>query len=315
MAAASASASAVKRLFSPQSTAVGWIGTGVMGKSMVGHLLNAGFKCHVYSRTLEKALPLQEKGAIIHSTPAAVASQSDVVFTMVGLPSDVRQVILGDDGVLNNMKPSGVIVDMTTSEPSLAREIYELAKTKQVDSVDAPVSGGDIGARNATLSIMCGGEEHVVEELKELFKFLGTARYMGAAGSGQHTKMTNQILISTMMIGACEGLLYASRAGLDLNQVIAAVGSGAAGSWTINNLGPRIVNRNFEPGFFVEHFIKDLGIALDESKKMGLSLPGLALANQLYLAVQAQGFGKKGTHALALALETLNGIQHQQPKP
>jgi 3-hydroxyisobutyrate dehydrogenase len=199
---------------------------------------------------------------------------------------------------------------MTTSEPSLAREIYEAAKGKGVASLDAPVSGGDVGARNAALSIMVGGEAEVVEAVRPLMACMGkTIVHQGPAGAGQHTKMVNQILIATNMIGVCEALLYSCKAGLDLKTVLQSVGGGAAASWSLNNLGPRIIDRNFEPGFFVEHFIKDMGIALDEAKRMNLALPGLALANQLYLAVQAEGFGRKGTHALMLALEHLSNVK------
>jgi 3-hydroxyisobutyrate dehydrogenase len=203
-----------------------------------------------------------------------------------------------------------VLVDMTTSEPSLAREIYEKALGKGVASVDAPVSGGDAGARNAALSIMVGGDAEVVEAVRPLLECLGkTVVHQGPAGAGQHTKMVNQILIASYMVGVCEALLYAYKAGLDVETVLKSVGGGAAASWSLNNLGPRINKRDFEPGFFVEHFIKDMGIALDEAKKMNLSLPGLALAHQLYLAVQAQGYGRKGTQALMLALESLSAVK------
>ena len=193
---------------------------------------------------------------------------------------------------------------------SLAREIHEAARAKGVGSVDAPVSGGDVGAKNAALSIMVGGDAEVVDAVRPLLECMGkTIVHQGPAGAGQHTKMVNQVLIASNMIGVCEALLYGYKAGLDLKTVLQSVGSGAAGSWSLNNLGPRIIQRNFEPGFFVEHFIKDMGIALDEAKRMGLSVPGLALANQLYLAVQAQGWGRKGTHALMLALERLSNFR------
>src|SRR5205823_4975214 len=203
-----------------------------------------------------------------------------------------------------------ILVDMTTSEPSLAREIYETAKAKGVHSVDAPVSGGDVGAKNAALSIMVGGDADTIEAVKPCFECMGKAIIrQGGPGAGQHTKMVNQILIASYMVGVCEALLYAYKSGLDPTTVLQSVGGGAAASWSLNNLGPRIIDRNFEPGFFVEHFIKDMGIALDEARRMGLSLPGLALANQLYLAVQAQGYGRKGTHALLLALEQLSNVK------
>ncbi|HMF12231.1 MAG TPA: NAD(P)-dependent oxidoreductase, partial [Gemmataceae bacterium] len=229
---------------------------------------------------------------------------------IVGFPRDVREVFLGQSGALAGSRPGTVLVDMTTSEPSLAREIYDASKAKGVASIDAPVSGGDVGAKNAALSIMVGGDAETVEAVRPLFECMGkTIVHQGPAGAGQHTKMVNQVLIATSMIGVCEALLYGYKAGLDLKTVLQSVGGGAAASWSLNNLGPRIIDRNFEPGFFVEHFIKDMGIALDEAKRMNLSLPGLALANQLYLAVQAQGYGRKGTHALMLALEHLSNVK------
>jgi 3-hydroxyisobutyrate dehydrogenase len=297
----------------PGKTKLGWIGTGVMGSSMAGHLLKAGFAVTVSSRTKSKAEALLSQGAKWADTPKAVAAASDVIFSIVGFPSDVRQVMLGPDGALAGSKSGNILVDMTTSEPALAVEIAQAAKSKGVHSVDAPVSGGDVGAKNATLSIMVGGEKDVVEALAPCFNAMGkTIVYQGAAGSGQHTKMVNQILIATNMIGVCEALLYGYKAGLDLPTVMQSVGSGAAGSWSLSNLGPRIMNNNFDPGFFVEHFIKDMGIALAEARQMGLSLPGLALAHQLYVAVKAQGYGRNGTHALELALAQLSGVNWRE---
>jgi 3-hydroxyisobutyrate dehydrogenase len=294
----------------PGTTRVGWIGTGVMGRWMCQHVMNQGFKATVYNRTRDKAQPLIDAGAVFADSPRAVAERSDVVFAIVGFPADVREVFLGSQGALVAGRPGMALVDMTTSDPSLAREIYELARAKGVASVDAPVSGGDVGARNATLSIMVGGDADAVERLRPLFECMGkTIVHQGQAGAGQHTKMVNQILIATNMIGVCEALLYGYKAGLDLKTVLQSVGGGAAASWSLNNLGPRIIDRNFEPGFFVEHFIKDMGIALAEAKRMQLSLPGLALANQLYLSVQAHGWGRKGTHALMLALENLSNVE------
>jgi 3-hydroxyisobutyrate dehydrogenase len=293
----------------PGKTRLGWIGTGVMGVSMCGHLIARGFSATVYNRTKAKAQPLFDKGAKWADSPKAVAESSDVVFSIVGFPADVREVILGDQGALAGSRAGMVLVDMTTSDPSLAVEIAERASAKGVHSVDAPVSGGDIGAREARLSIMIGGENDVVAALQPCFEAMGkTIIHQGAAGAGQHTKLTNQILIATNMIGVCEALLYAYRAGLDLNTVMQSVSPGAAGSWSLSNLGPRMINNNFDPGFFVEHFNKDMGLALSESKRMGLSMPGLALANQLYAAVKAQGQGRAGTHALMLALASLSGI-------
>jgi 3-hydroxyisobutyrate dehydrogenase len=284
-----------------------------MGSSMCGHLIAAGFKATIFNRTAEKTKALVEKGAKLADSPREVAAASDVVFTIVGFPHDVREVTLGAQGTLAGAKAGTVLVDMTTSEPSLAIEIAEAAAAKNVRAVDAPVSGGDVGAKEARLSIMIGGEKDVVDALRPLFEIMGkTIVHQGPAGAGQHTKMVNQVLIASNMIGVCEGLLYAFKAGLDLNVVLESVSSGAAGSWSLNNLGPRIIAGNFEPGFFVEHFLKDMGIALAESRRMKLALPGLALAEQLYRAVEAQGFSRKGTHALMLALAQLSAV-HWKP--
>jgi 3-hydroxyisobutyrate dehydrogenase len=293
----------------PGTTKIGWIGTGVMGASMVGHLIDAGFSVTVYSRTKSKSEPLIAKGASWADSPQAVAEASDVVFSIVGFPSDVREVMLGSNGAMAGSRPGNILVDMTTSDPSLAVEISNAANEKGVFSVDAPVSGGDVGAKNAALSIMIGGEKEIVDALRPCWDAMGkTIVHQGPAGAGQHTKMVNQILIATNMIGVCEALLYGYKAGLDLPTVLESVGSGAAGSWSLSNLGPRIMNNNFDPGFFVEHFIKDMGIALAEAKQMGLSLPGLALSHQLYLAVQAQDHGRDGTHALQLALAGMSNV-------
>ncbi|MCH8043817.1 MAG: NAD(P)-dependent oxidoreductase [Planctomycetes bacterium] len=293
----------------PGETKIGWIGTGVMGVSMCGHLIDAGFSATIFTRSKAKAEPLLSKGAVWADSPKAVAEASDVIFSIVGFPNDVRAVMLAEDGALAGSKAGNVLVDMTTSEPSLAVEIYEAAKARGVQSVDAPVSGGDVGAREARLSIMIGGEEDVVDSLDPCWQAMGkTIVYQGAAGAGQHTKMVNQTLIATNMIGVCEALLYGYKAGLDLPTVMQSVASGAAGSWSLSNLGPRIIDGNFDPGFYVEHFIKDMGIALAEAKNMGLSMPGLALAHQLYLAVQSQGHGRDGTHALELALAAMSGV-------
>src|SRR5438128_4274175 len=295
----------------PGKTRIGWVGTGVMGRWMCQHLLTKGYSATVYNRTKDKTQPLTEQGAAYADSPKSVAERSDVVFAIVGFPKDVREVFVGPQGALAGSKADAILVDMTTSEPSLAIEIHQAAKAKGVGSVDAPVSGGDVGAKNAALSIMVGGDKEVVEAVRPLFECMGkTVVHQGAPGAGQHTKMVNQILIASNMIGVCEALLYGYKAGLDLKTVLQSVGAGGAASWSLNNLGPRIIDRNFEPGFFVEHFIKDMGIALDEAKRMGLSLPGLALANQLYLAVKAQGWGRKGTHALLLALQQLSSVKH-----
>ncbi|MEO8268137.1 MAG: NAD(P)-dependent oxidoreductase [Aureliella sp.] len=295
----------------PGTTKIGWIGTGVMGASMCGHLLKAGFATTVFTRSREKAQGVLDQGAEWAATPREVAERSDVVFAIVGFPRDVRQVFLcPENGALAGCKPGSILVDMTTSEPSLAVEIFKTALAKQVHALDAPVSGGDKGAREAVLSIMIGGEVAVVDALQPCWQAMGkTIVHQGPAGCGQHTKMVNQTLISSLMIGMCEAMVYGHRAGLNLETVLQSVASGAAGSWSLTNLGPRIIANNFDPGFFVEHFVKDLGIALAESKRMGLSMPGLALAEQLYLSVEAKGWGKRGTHALTLALAEMSGFQ------
>jgi 3-hydroxyisobutyrate dehydrogenase len=295
---------------SPRETRVGWIGTGVMGASMCGHVLEAGYPVSLHTRTRERAEALLAKGAAWMDSPAEAAAESDVVCVMVGFPADVRQVILGERGVLSSLRPGGIIVDFTTSEPSLAAEIAGAAGAKGAVALDAPVSGGDVGARNATLSIMVGGDEAAFERVRPLLEVVGkTIVRQGGPGSGQHTKMVNQVLIATGMIGVCEALLYGYKAGLDLNTVLESVAGGAAGSWSLSNYGPRMLAGNFDPGFFVEHFIKDMGIALAEARRMRLSLPGLALAHQLYVALEAQGHGRKGTHSLLLALASLSDVE------
>ena len=285
---------------------VGWIGTGVMGASMCGHLLAGGSPVTLTSRTRAKAEALLARGATWAASPAEVAARSDVIFSIVGFPADVREVLLGANGALAGARPGAVLVDMTTSEPSLAREIDAAARARGVKSLDAPVSGGDVGARAATLSIMVGGDAAVLESVRPLLERLGKKIVLqGPAGAGQHTKMVNQMLIAANMVGVCEALLYATRAGLDPLRVIESVGSGAAASWGINNLGPKIAARDFAPGFYVEHFLKDMGIALREGARMGLSLPGLELAERLYREVAAQGHARSGTQALIVALERL----------
>lgn len=288
---------------------IGWVGTGVMGKSMCAHILKAGYHISVYNRTKEKAKELIEGGAQWCSNPKEVAEICDIVFTIVGFPQDVEEVYLGENGILKGIREGSIIVDMTTSEPSLAQKIYNEAKKKNVNSIDAPVSGGDVGAREGTLAIMAGGDKEVYDKVLPLFKLMGkNIAYMGKAGSGQHTKMSNQILIASTMIGVVESLLYAYKANLDLSEVINVIGKGAAGSWSINNLGPRIVEGNFDPGFFIKHFVKDMGIALQEAKRMNLSLPGLSLANQFYISAMALGFENLGTHGLYKVLAKMNGI-------
>ncbi len=293
----------------PGRTRIGWIGTGVMGASMCAHLIDAGFSATVYNRSRDKAEGLLAKGAQWADGPRAVAQVSDVVISIVGFPADVREVVLGDNGALAGSKAGNLLVDMTTSEPSLAIEIAEQARGRGVFSIDAPVSGGDVGAREARLSIMIGGDKQAVDALGPTWQAMGkTIVHQGGPGAGQHTKMVNQALIASNMVGLCEALLYAYKAGLDLNTVMESVASGAAGSWSLSNLGPRIIANNFDPGFFVEHFLKDMAIALSEARRMGIALPGLALAEQLYAALKALGHGRDGTHALELALSSLSGI-------
>ncbi len=293
----------------PGKTRVGWIGTGVMGSSMCGHLLTAGYAVTAYNRSATKLVAVKEKGAIIAESPRAVAEASDVTFSIVGYPRDVREVTLGASGSLAGARAGDILVDMTTSEPALAVEIASAARARGVHAVDAPVSGGDVGAKEARLSIMIGGDAEVVQALQPLFAAMGkTIVHQGPAGAGQHTKMVNQILIATNMIGVCEALLYAYKAGLNPTTVLQSVATGAAGSWSLSNLGPRIIAGNFDPGFFVEHFLKDMGIALAEARRLRICLPGLALAESLYRAVEAQGHDRDGTQSLILALATLSAV-------
>ena len=293
----------------PSQIKIGWVGTGVMGRWMCQHVMDLGYTATIFTRTKSKADPLLKAGATWAGSPAEVAESSDIIFTIVGFPEDVRQVYLGENGILTTAKSGSIVVDMTTTEPSLAIEIHQAARAKGVSSIDAPVSGGDVGAREARLAIMIGGDQEAVDAIHPLFEAMGkNIVYQGEAGSGQHTKMCNQITISGTMIGVCEALLYGAKAGLDLEIMLSTISKGAAGCWSLDNLAPRVLKRNFDPGFFVEHFIKDMGIALDEAKRMGISLPGLSLVHQLYLATQAQGHGRLGTHALMLALEKLSGV-------
>ena len=289
---------------------IGWIGTGVMGKSMAGHVQDAGYELFVHNRTKAKAEDLLKKGATWCDSPAEAAARSEMVFSIVGLPKDVEETYLGKKGVLSAKGLCRIIVDMTTSQPSLAQILEQEAAKKGVESLDAPVSGGDIGARDATLAIMVGGKKGVFEEVLPVFQVMGkNIAYMGRAGAGQNTKMANQILVAGTMIGVCESLLYAVKLGLDPQAVIDIISKGAAGSWSISNLGPRLVRGDFKTGFLVRHFIKDMGIALQEAAAVGLSMPGLALVHQLYVSAMAQGHGDCTTQALYLALKSLNGMK------
>lgn len=288
---------------------IGWIGTGVMGGPMAGHLLDRGHPVSVFNRTRSRADDLVQRGARWCDSPAELAAGVDVVCTMLGTPDDVRSVVLGDGRVLESMRPGSLLIDLTTSEPSLAVEIHAAARERGVDALDAPVSGGDVGARNGTLVIMVGGDAEAFERARPVFEPLGqTIELQGGPGTGQHTKMTNQLAIAAGMIGVCEALVYAHRAGLDVERALATIEGGAAGSWSLSNYGPRLLRGDLEPGFRVEHFIKDLGIALAEARRMNVVLPGAALAEQLYVAVRAQGLGQKGTQALARALAGMSGL-------
>jgi len=285
---------------------VGWIGTGVMGSHMCGHVLARGFPVVVHTRTKSKAEPLLEKGATWADHPADVASQSDAVFTIVGLPDDVRETYMGPRGLLSAARPGQILVDMTTSQPALAKQLAMIAGAMNVFVLDAPVSGGDVGARNAALSIMVGGDRSAFETVLPVLQTMGKRiTHLGGPGSGQHTKMCNQIVIAGTMIGMCESLLYGYRAGLDVPAMLECIRSGAAACWSLDNYGPRVLRRDFAPGFFVEHFIKDLGIALAETERMGIAMPGLALAHQMYLMTRARGYGRLGVQALTLTLEEI----------
>jgi 3-hydroxyisobutyrate dehydrogenase len=286
---------------------LGWIGTGVMGRSMCGHLIKAGHKLFVFNRSQAKTNDLVDQGATWCESPASVAARSDIVFSIVGFPADVHHVLLGPDGVLAGGQSGLIVVDMTTSSPTLAQEIYTAAQARQMMALDAPVSGGDIGARSGSLAIMVGGDREAYEKVAPLFQIMGeNIQLMGPAGAGQHTKMCNQILIAGTMIGVVESLLYARRVGLEADAVIDVIGKGAAASWSINNLGRRIAADDFNPGFFIKHFVKDMGIALEEARRLDLSLPGLALVQQFYIAAMAQGWENLGTQGLYKVLDNLN---------
>ncbi|MEI2357528.1 NAD(P)-dependent oxidoreductase [Mesobacillus zeae] len=278
---------------------MGFIGTGVMGNSMAGHLLRAGFPLVVYTRTKEKALGLIEQGAEWAGSPREVAQKANVIITIVGYPNDVEEVYLGNEGLITNGRENTYLIDMTTSTPTLAEKLHGAAKAKQMHAIDAPVSGGDIGAKEARLSIMAGGEREAFDAVKPILQILGpNVIYQGKAGAGQHTKMCNQIVIASTMIGVAESMVYANKAGLDPEKVLATISSGAAGSWSLSNLAPRMINGDFEPGFYIKHFIKDMNIALAEAEKMGMEAPGLALARSLYGELANDGEENGGTQAI-----------------
>ena len=294
---------------SSSNTRVGWIGTGVMGQSMCAHLIRAGYTLTVFNRTPSKAQPLLDMGARQAPSPHALASNSDVVFSIVGYPSDVRSVLLDpNSGALAGLRPGGILVDMTTSEPSLAVEIAAAANSKSCHSIDAPVSGGDRGAKNGTLAIFAGGDESVVNRLEPLFSLMGKVNYMGGSGKGQFAKLANQVTIASTMVGLVEGMVYAHKAGLDVGLYLDAISTGAAGSKSLDLYGHRILKRDLGPRFYVNHFVKDLGICLKECQNMGIALPGLALAQQLYVSLKAHGEGNLGIQALILVLERLNNV-------
>ncbi len=280
-------------------TTVGFIGLGVMGHSMAGHVLRGGFDVLVYNRSKEKALDLLTQGAVWKDDIVSLAEKSDIVITMVGYPKDVEEVYLGERGIVEGARPGTVLVDMTTSSPKLAERIAAAAAEKGLFALDAPVSGGDKGAREATLSIMVGGDTAVFEDMLPLFQLMGkNVVLQGGPGSGQHTKMANQIAIASNMMGVCEAVAYAKKSGLDPERVLASISGGAAGSWSLSNLAPRILAGNFAPGFFVKHFIKDMRIALEEAGRMGMETPGLKQAFALYEELAAEGYENDGTHAL-----------------
>ena len=276
-----------------------FVGTGVMGSSMAGHLLEAGYEVLVYTRTKTKAEDLLDKGALWVETPGELANKVDILISMVGYPKDVEELYLGENGFLENLAVGTVAIDMTTSSPALAKKMAEFGREKGIGVLDAPVSGGDIGAKNGTLSIMVGGSEDVFLKVKPIFDILGSSVILqGDAGAGQHTKMVNQIAIASNMIGVTEAIIYAEAAGLNPSRVLDSISGGAAGSWSLANLIPRVLKDDFSPGFFIKHFIKDMGIAISEAKQMGLELPGLTLAEKMYQTLAEQGLSEEGTQAL-----------------
>ncbi len=289
---------------------IGWIGTGLMGNPMVKHLLKAGYKVNVYNRTKSKADDLIELGCTWFNTPSELTAQSDVIVTIIGFPKDVEECYFGPEGIFTALKSGTILIDMTTTKPSLAVQIAEEAEKKGAAFIDAPVSGGQVGAVNGNLSIMIGGKQETVDSIMPVFETFGKNMvYQGKAGSGQHTKMCNQITIAGTLIGVCEGLIYGGRAGLDLNKLLESISKGAAGCWSLDVLAPKIVKKDWSPGFSIDNFVKDLKIALEEAEAMKLSLPGLALVKQLYLAVQAMGQGGAGNQALYLAIEKLCNME------
>lgn len=282
-----------------EKTIIGFIGTGVMGNSMARHILDAGFQLIVYTRSKEKAQDLLENGAKWAVSPEELGQQADVIISMVGYPKDVEEIYLGEKGILKDIGRTKYVIDMTTSTPSLAVKIYEKALDAGVKALDAPVSGGDIGARERKLTIMAGGSKDDFEDIRSILEIFGTnIIYQGEAGAGQHTKMCNQIAIASNMIGVAEAVVYAKKAGLDPERVLQSISAGAAGSWSLSNLAPRMIKGDFAPGFYIKHFIKDMGIALEEAEKMQMDVPGLKLAKSLYEELAEAGEESSGTQAI-----------------
>ncbi|MEB5685312.1 NAD(P)-dependent oxidoreductase [Mammaliicoccus lentus] len=286
------------------SKTIGFVGTGVMGKSMAGHLIDKGYEVNVYNRTKSKADDLVEKGATWCDTIATLSGKSDIIISIVGYPKDVESIYLSQDGILNHAKANSIVIDMTTSSPALAHDIYEKAKERNIKSLDAPVSGGDVGAKNAALTIMVGGDQEAYNQVEDIFNLLGkNVVYQGKSGNGQHTKLSNQIAIAAGMLGVAEAIIYAEEAGLDIDKVFNSIEHGAAGSWSLSNLGPRMVKEDYAPGFYVKHFIKDMKLAIEESEKMGLYMPGLLKAKEVYDALSEAGYDDNGTQAVIQLLK------------
>lgn len=286
------------------SKTIGFVGTGAMGKSMAGHLIDKGYEVNVYNRTKSKADDLVEKGATWCDTIATLSEKSDIIISIVGYPKDVESIYLSQDGILNHAKANSIVIDMTTSSPALAHDIYEKAKERNIKSLDAPVSGGDVGAKNAALTIMVGGDQEAYNQVEDIFNLLGkNVVYQGKSGNGQHTKLSNQIAIAAGMLGVAEAIIYAEEAGLDIDKVFNSIEHGAAGSWSLSNLGPRMVKEDYAPGFYVKHFIKDMKLAIEESEKMGLYMPGLLKAKEVYDALSEAGYDDNGTQAVIQLLK------------
>lgn len=278
---------------------LGFIGTGVMGSSMAGHLLATGNEVHVYNRTRGKAEKLIQMGAVWEDSPSELASKCSIIFTIVGYPKDVEDIYLGKNGLIESAAEGSLLVDMTTSSPKLANRIWEAGRKKGISVLDAPVTGGDKGAREARLTILVGGEKDDFERVLPFFRLMGTnIRHMGMAGCGQYTKLVNQIVLAGTMTGMCEGLAFAKGCGLDRKEVLEAISEGAAGSWSLTNYGPRILNGDFDPGFFVKHYIKDMKLAEESSDEIGLDLPALSLTRELYEEISEGGLGEAGTQSL-----------------